>query len=527
LKIQAGKKMTKKTKRTNKSRPAGAQTFSTISQHEVAGKVLRPPLRKLEKVNLTSWQDDHLPSMVWASLLTETIPREDYLECFRKLIAHCAPWFADDGLMGLRIHTPSGLGKISFSTLDFDTLSQLPDEQFRQFFDLIVAHPLGNNALRPLLRLGSPPGIDRWHALITGASAENDWDLLAKAVARCLDHQSESSTDIRWLKLSVPIVARKLRFGPDYKEQVHQILEYPNRGDLRSVRPSIRAAEVAIRRSPVPAWIKLFWDECVHSTTCIDPTDIRTELQRQPSSLDAREVFGCRGDLSDRFFQVMSSERVDPRLDAVFGLTLYALSVVTTLANTSTQETMLGRLALRALVEARITLSFLALRDEEKLWDQWRTYGAGQVKLAFLKIQESTGDLPSFCSAGELEHLANEDIWQEHLDIDLGHWTKGNLRWMAMQADAKEVYDKFYGWSSGFVHAQWGAIRDTDYVTCHNPLHRLHRIPRAIARRQPSVESDAVELLNTMIGTVEKLYPGQKLIRLLKPIVKTATDSPT
>jgi hypothetical protein len=134
-------------------------------------------------------------------------------------------------------------------------------------------------------------------------------------------------------------------------------------------------------------------------------------------------------------------------------------------------------------------------------------YGSGQVKLAFLKAQEATGDIPTFYSHDELYDLANEDIWQEHLDIDLGHWTKGNLRWMAAEAGEKDLYDRFYNWSSGFVHAQWGAVRDTDFVTCHNPLHRLHRIPRAISRRQASVETDIVEVVNGVLRLVDQLYP--------------------
>ncbi len=506
--------MAKKNKQSKKSKPRGARSFSTLSQHALEGKTLLPPFRKLDKVTLTSWQDDHLPSMIWASLLTETLPRRDYLDCFRKLIPFCAAWFADGGLFDRQTPAPANVDQINFSSiLDFDSLAQLPDEQFSQFFDILVAHPLGRDAIRPLLRLSSPPGIQRWHTLIAGNPADSDWELLAGAVARCLDHQSESSTDIRWLKVAVPIVAGKMRFGSGFEDHVREILEFPNRGDLRSVRPSIRAAEVVIRRNPPPAWIRSFWDECVRCTPCIDPTDLQTELRRQPSHLVLREVFQCRQELSKRFFEVKSSERVDARLDAVFGLTLYALSLISTLAATRTQETMLGRLALRALVEARITLAFLASRDEPKIWSQWRIYGSGQVKLAFLKAQESSCDLPSFYSSEELEQLANEDIWQEYLDIDLGHWTKGNLRWMAIEADEKELYDNFYGWSSGFVHAQWGAIRDTDFVTCHNPLHRLHRIPRAIARRQASVEKDAVELLNGMIEIVDRLYPGMPQIQ--------------
>jgi len=346
-----------------------------------------------------------------------------------------------------------------------------------------------------------------------------------------LDHQSESSTDIRWFKVALPIVAGRMHFGKDLAERAREILEFPNRGDLRSVRPSIRAAEMPMRRQPVPAWIREFWEELGRGTACIDPTDIQAEVRRKPSRVDPRNVFGCRNDLTNRFFEVKSSERTDARLDGAFGLTLYALSILITVAATRTQETMLGRLAIRTLVEARVTLAYLAKRDDPKIWSQWRMYGAGQVKLAFLKAQEATGDLPGFYDVEELQRLANEDIWQEYLDIDLGHWTKGNLRWMAAECGEKDLYDRFYGWSSGFVHAQWGAVRDTDFVTCHNPLHRLHRIPRLISRRQESIEADAMELTNGMIDLLDGLYEGTQEIRRISTMPvderakrETATD---
>ena len=107
--------MAKKNKRSKNSRPGGNRSFSTLSQHVLEGKTLRPPFRKLDKVTLTSWQDDHLPSMIWASLLTETLPRRDYLDCFRKLISHCGPWFADGGLLDRRALAPAKGDQINFS----------------------------------------------------------------------------------------------------------------------------------------------------------------------------------------------------------------------------------------------------------------------------------------------------------------------------------------------------------------------------------------------------------------------------
>lgn len=170
--------------------------------------------------------------------------------------------------------------------------------------------------------------------------------------------------------------------------------------------------------------------------------------------------------------------RADARLDSAFGLALYAISIVEELGFHRIQVRIVGRLALRALVEANITLRYLAQKDDESLWKSYRVYGAGQAKLAFLKAQEIEGDLPPFIDESALHEIANEDIWQEFLDIDIGHWANSNLRKLAMECGAKDLYDKYYDWASTYTHSHWGAIRDTNFITCHNPLHRLPRIPR-------------------------------------------------
>lgn len=190
-------------------------------------------------------------------------------------------------------------------------------------------------------------------------------------------------------------------------------------------------------------------------------------------------------------------------------MVLYALSIVEELGFHRVQVRIVGRLALRALVEANITLSYLAQKDDEILWKSYRVYGAGQAKLAFLKAQEIEGDLPPFIDESALHEIANEDVWQEFLDIDIGHWANSNLRKLAIECGAKDLYDKYYDWASTYAHSHWGAVRDTNFITCHNPLHRLHRIPRLDHRTLNSVETDAIELANQMLGVLDRLYPGK------------------
>jgi hypothetical protein len=170
-------------------------------------------------------------------------------------------------------------------------------------------------------------------------------------------------------------------------------------------------------------------------------------------------------------------------------------------------STITTRFTLRTLLELYVTLTFLVTKDSVELWQSYRVFGAGQAKLALLKI-EDTDEHPLGISIDTLRELANEDVWQEFLPIDVGHWIKSNLRQLSEQANVKDDYDRFYSWTSMYSHAHWGAVRASVFDTCGNALHRLHRIPRTNARTQSDVLPDAVLLVDKLLNVVDRAYPG-------------------
>lgn len=487
--------------------------YSDLSGHKRDGTKLRPPFMQMDKVKMSSWVDDHLPPMLWAALICAVLPREQYLGCFRAILENVARWFAEGGVaFEVPPENENPADALYFSTiLDLEALARLPDEQFEIFLRIPLRHPLGYAALRPLILLDSIPRIDRWRHFLDVKPEPSDWQTLAKAIGQTIDHQSEASTDIRWFKVMLAILAERVRFGPAFEERIREFFEFPNKGEMRSVRPSIRSMEMTFRRKPGAKWISDFWQECSDKTICLDPTDPAQE-RLAPTALERANVLSTRRDVFNRFMECRTSVRTDSRLDSSFGLVFYALAILDEVGGGQCHEGILGRLGLRALVEAYVTLRYLCQKDDEKLWSGWRVFGAGQAKLAFLKVQEVVGDLPSFIDEDALHQIANEDKWQEYLDIDIGHWARANLRTLAEQCGAKDIYDKYYSWSSTFVHSHWGAVRDTNFITCQNPLHRLHRIPRVVHRRLTSMESDAVTIVNDMLRLLDVLYPASQPI---------------
>jgi hypothetical protein len=146
-------------------------------------------------------------------------------------------------------------------------------------------------------------------------------------------------------------------------------------------------------------------------------------------------------------------------------------------------------------------------KNDSDTWRSYRVFGAGQAKLQYLKLDEATEDT-SYVDIETLIELANEDLWEEYLPIELGHWANSNLRDLSIGAGVKNVYDEFYAWTSTYAHGHWGAMRDSVYVTCGNPLHRLHRIPRETPKNPPDVIPDACRLMDRLLSLIDSYYPS-------------------
>jgi hypothetical protein len=497
------KKKSKSHKKKKRNRKSDYSTYniSGLDQHKKHKKKLSPPLNRLQSMNLSSWMDDHMPEMFWAVMLTYVFDREEYLDCFRKIASLCRNWPVFQNNYDDVDHT---------TTIDHTTIATFTDEQFHEFIKIPLSYKLGYAALRPLLLIESLPGIDRWSQEIGIAPTKYDWNTLAKAISNVLDHQSQESTDIRWLKVAFGAITGRLYFM-EMSEKIEEIRLYPEYGDMRKVRPMIRATEMSLRRNPPSRWVADFWTEAYQKTHCIDPSTER-DYHIVSSEIDVNSVRNTRFEVINRFYSYLTSARVDAKLDSALGLSLYGLAIVEEIALHHIHQRIIGRLALRTLVETTITFKYLMYKNDPDLWQTYRVYGAGQAKLAFLKCQEAEDELPSFIDEDSLYRIANEDVWQEFLDIDVGHWNRSNLREMAQFCDAKDIYDRYYSWSSCYAHSHWGAVRDTNFVTCHNPLHRLHRIPRLLTRSLNTIESDALNLIAIILQSLDMLYPGDNQI---------------
>jgi hypothetical protein len=473
-----------------KRKKQGQRMHSSLGQHKRQGKTLAPPITALRNISLKNWPNERLPEVLWAALLTQLKPRDRYLAIFRAISNNAEKFRDTDAYL-----THSEIAKLSSS--EFETLMApiLSDDQVKL-------------ALAPLLLLEHLPDRHHWQEHLPTTDAADGWDQMARAVLETFPHQSEAATDVRWLKVRFITIQGKMRFPEKLRDKVEELLAFPTLGDMHSVRPFIRSMEVStgmLFGGVVPVWCSQFWEECLAKTECaaVHERGPATDFDHEAAAKQWADIYGHCG---QHFIDTIRTTDIDPRHDGTFGLALYGLTlVISTMRPNATRPA--GRIVLRSLVETYLTLAYLIGKDEEQLWVAYRKYGGGQTKLAFLKLVEAD-ELPRYVDLDALEALANEDLWQEYLDIDLGHWANKDLRRMSEEVGVKGIYDKYYGWPSSFVHAQWGAVRSTVFSTCLNPLHRLHRVPRPPRLDFEDVSWDAVVLGNLLLELVDKAYPG-------------------
>jgi Family of unknown function (DUF5677) len=472
------------------------QTRTPISRHQKKGKVLQPPFVQfgLGK-GLVSWMNDRLPEMIWAALLISGLGREAALKELR-------------GFLRFIFENPD---RESLHDCTLTGFANLEDPLRSSVIGFLCRSDLAKVALAPLLLFEGLPARITWQDKLQAETPDSSAPMvLMEAVRLTLFHQSQEATDCRWVRLMCAAFGRRVIIPV---EELKLFNGYPHLGDQTHVRPSIRAMEGAMNMGEEKnlAWRKAFWSECWKKTPCMALTpNEKPDSASAAGTISLGALSKIREELEAHWENTHSTTEIDAKHDAVFGMALFAIRLAEETFSADDSRGILGRLALRTFLEIHITLRHLLTEDNPELWRSWRAYGAGQAKLISLKLAESP-DLPHYVDADLLRKIANEDLWEEFVSVDLGHWAGADLRKLSEKVQLKSIYDRYYGWTSGFSHAHWGPIRESVFSTCLNPLHRVHRYPRVGKPASlPSVQDDICDLLNAILSDLDRAYPAFK-----------------
>jgi len=479
------------------------RNVTPLSKHGRDGSKLVAPFDGIPNTAPSSWLDDALPESLWSVLLVDGLERDYAIDVFRR-IAHA--------IEDKRLAVPDGV-------ITHSSLAREPESALLPLIELLVEDQVVAEVLFPLTVLNDLPGHELWAQCLAGlGDLKEAWPRLGSAVLTSLDHQSQEATDCRWMKVLTLLVSDKLRLPS--KESVLEILEYPNRGDMRKVRPTIRASEMAFRQTQTTTdWPVLFWRQCFAETPCGPLFSYNGDPLPDAVGITMDQLRTLKSQLTDAYMKTLADTVVDARRDAVFGMVAYSARLLEELIRPGMSTSVGARMTLRTLAEIAITLTYLVMKDEDEKWMQYRNYGMGQAKLAFMK-QEGV-DEPSFVTVDALESMANEDRWLEFTSIELGNWDKKNLRAIAEASKTKDIYDLYYDWTSHHLHGHWGAVRESCFLVCGNPLHRFHRVLAADPVPLGDVFPDAVRVVDRTLDAVRRCYPDAVIDRLVPEAAPT------
>lgn len=474
-----------------------------LAKYKKNRKKLIPPLATLPRFSTSSWINERLPEMLWANLIREHHKGEMGYAIFRDIMRWLGENQAEGDVIGVT-HTD---------------ISMMPEKLKKDFITHIV-EVAGTDALSPLLLLEGLPDYVIWKKEMESVelSLAKAWSQLADAVNLVLFHQSQEATDVRWVKLMGAILSGRMNFTGAMSDRIDEFNNYPNKGDQRSVRPSIRSMEIIDSlQGEEYKWAQNFWNFVYQNTLCIPEVNEHNKDEVAKKYVDVGKDKKHYADITndvwqrtiDHFYATAKTTTVDAKHEAVFGIALYALNAFIQNNILLGASTPTGRITTRMIYEAYITLVYLTKKesDGEQLWGAYREYGVGQISLVERKYEDE-GYKSAMVDPKVMDNIANEDKWSEFVSINLGNWDASNLRKISEEVGEKSLYDKYYTYTSGYIHASWGAVRESTFQTCLNPLHRLHRIPSYGLPVLPNVNEDCREIMNKILVIVEQHYPG-------------------
>lgn len=208
------------------------RNISALEDHPRVGKTLRNPFSRVPSMTPRSWVNECIPNMLWACILASALKRTECLLLFRSVV----------------INTRERVKNYEEAFISHNHLKRLSAGDFDTIFRSVFANKAAAAVLPALLLVDSLPDRAHWERHLAPPDKQH-WQVLVMAVADTFDHQSQKSTDVRWLKLVHMIVTGRIRFSHKQKDFLEKVRLYPDKGDMRSVRPGNPGCRISL--SPV------------------------------------------------------------------------------------------------------------------------------------------------------------------------------------------------------------------------------------------------------------------------------------
>jgi len=504
--------------------------YSSVEEHKKSKDRLITPINQLDNVEIVSWTRDFLPEHIWIDLLSNSYSDNVW------------PRMYSSFLDAMDEYTPSNVLVYGFIS-DFGLIPESKREEFGKKNERLIHDVF----LKPIGRIIAfyPDAPCYWllsrEYLQRGGSLDPQTELarLDECVLRLFPGKDLHAGHIRAVPLGRMFKHNRIKIregvGPtellgkypvgctdDEKYRVQQF--------ARSVM-NMRLQTVKHYQSW--EWSKYFWRHNFDIVPC-RPNHFNPFRLSSPNSDDEKALHTLLSENARNSRTYLSKvsrqyryDLYEPERDEII-LALFSRVTrlyVLMLSNSSLWSQDIAGIMLRCLADTAITFTYLVQKGTEQDFEEFKVYSQSKEKLLMLYIQDDYPDKKAI-DGRTVQDIAEDlggGFTPELIDIKLSNWTKKSVRKLALSCGLEELYRLVYAPASSDLHGAWISLRESNMVSCGQPLHRFHRIPEYFV---PPLHLDTFGLVQEIylscvhVGMEELEFPNiEGVIEEIKPIL--------
>ncbi|HWQ71144.1 MAG TPA: DUF5677 domain-containing protein [Desulfitobacteriaceae bacterium] len=437
------------------------------------------------------WFLDRLPEYLWLLLILHRYGRKEGM-------ARCARILSNIQSIAPQVALPKMSALLSLT-------EEVQRSIFGRIIEIVTAEVI--SPLTIIFTYSKNPCFAECFS-VPNLSVEDRFDILKEVLKEAVNHQSDISTDIRFLIIYFEWLSGTLVME---KEMAELVFQYPQLSHedvkIKLICTMIRSMEIAIPNSERDeTYLKLFWEGISQMDDCqlgyVGYDAVTKNVEEYVAALKKIMLY---------YSSVLNSiTPLDNRLTVLLGIATYAYKRILEVVEHSLYNSISGRSAVRCVIECYIVTKYLLHEEHahQDIWTEYQYYGIGQYKLIVERILESGKDIrESHVNAPYLDALVQEYIDKEFIEMDTSYFDRKNVREKAIIAGEKELFGFYYDYDSAFEHGLWGAIRESGMLKCTSPAHQYHCIPDIEnIQKLPSVWNDCRDNMRKIIEVLRELY---------------------
>jgi hypothetical protein len=512
-------------KKKRKTQKASAKPV--LADHERKGKVFLPPfLAKLEPMKPFSWIDKTLPEVLWIALLFDAVSEQRAADVCLK----CAR-------AAMKVVAPKKACSFAFMS-DWEQVRPGHAEKIREILASDQVLEDLQSGLIPLISLYSKCPLihifDERAREQLHVDTDQSLATMKRVVRDCFDRSTKPAMLVQTTAIYIMLGTGKLKiFKGSGLEDINVMSDYPETDQSRKIGAAVRAGLNAMmgEKEGASDWCLYFWRQGYQISTCefsedVLPSSISVEGARLAEILESADRY--KEELFEelqRSWNKMSVDLAKPMKDEVLGgLIARQARLTTAIARDPYLWSVdTGRILLRCMVDAHITLAWLVRKATEDDFQSFVQYGLGQDKLLVehLEAQVDSEDAAAEVTRKTIEGMRtwiDSQLFTYLLPVNVGSWAKKSPRAMAEEADCVDVYNFSYSPFSSAVHGTWNVIARINLRFCANPLHRFHRVPSLM---DPPAHLDTVRHAAQIMDQSFRVWETAKG---MKPLESTASQ---